>query len=375
MKKRYLASPHMSDEGYEEKFVKEAFDTNWLSTVGENINKFEEAVKEYLKIDGCVGLSSGTSAIHLGLKALGVQKDDIVFVSDLTFSASVNPIIYENATPVFIDSERETWNMDPKVLEKAFKKYPNPKAVIVVHLYGSSAKIDEIMKICNKHNVPVLEDAAEGLGTIYKGKFLGTFGKCAALSFNGNKIITTTSGGMFISNDKELVNKARFWSTQSKDPARHYQHSQIGYNYRMSNVLAGIGRGQMMVLEDRIAKKNEIFEYYKKVFANIKDIEMMPEKADERSNRWLSTLTLKENSKVKPLDIIEALEKENIESRPVWKPMHLQPIFEKYDFIKVEDGKSVGEDLFDRGVCLPSDTKNTVEDMEKITKIIIDLFK
>lgn len=375
MKKIYLASPHMSDEGYEEKFVKEAFDTNWLSTVGENINKFEEAVKEYLKIDGCVGLSSGTSAIHLGLKALGVQKDDIVFVSDLTFSASVNPIIYENATPVFIDSERETWNMDPKALEKAFKKYPNPKAVIVVHLYGSSAKIDEIMKICNKHNVPVLEDAAEGLGTIYKGKFLGTFGKCAALSFNGNKIITTTSGGMLISNDKELVNKARFWSTQSKDPVRHYQHSQIGYNYRMSNVLAGIGRGQMMVLEDRIAKKNEIFEYYKKVFANIKDIEMMPEKADERSNRWLSTLTLKENSKVKPLDIIEALEKENIESRPVWKPMHLQPIFEKYDFIKVEDGKSVGEDLFDRGVCLPSDTKNTVEDMEKITKIIIDLFK
>ena len=375
MKKIYLASPHMSDEGYEEKFVKEAFDTNWLSTVGENINKFEEAVKEYLKIDGCVGLSSGTSAIHLGLKALGVQKDDIVFVSDLTFSASVNPIIYENATPVFIDSERETWNMDPKALEKAFKKYPNPKAVIVVHLYGSSAKIDEIMKICNKHNVPVLEDAAEGLGTIYKGKFLGTFGKCAALSFNGNKIITTTSGGMLVSNDKELVNKARFWSTQSKDPARHYQHSQIGYNYRMSNVLAGIGRGQMMVLEDRIAKKNEIFEYYKKVFANIKDIEMMPEKADERSNRWLSTLTLKANSKVKPLDIIEALEKENIESRPVWKPMHLQPIFEKYDFIKVEAGKSVGEDLFDRGVCLPSDTKNTVEDMEKITKIVIDLFK
>ena len=375
MKKIYLASPHMSDEGYEEKFVKEAFDTNWLSTVGENINKFEEAVKEYLKIDGCVGLSSGTSAIHLGLKALGVQKDDIVFVSDLTFSASVNPIIYENATPVFIDSERETWNMDPKALEKAFKKYPNPKAVIVVHLYGSSAKIDEIMKICNKYNVPVLEDAAEGLGTIYKGKFLGTFGKCAALSFNGNKIITTTSGGMLISNDKELVNKARFWSTQSKDPARHYQHSQIGYNYRMSNVLAGIGRGQMMVLEDRIAKKNEIFEYYKKVFANIQEIEMMPEKADERSNRWLSTLTLKANSKVKPLDIIEALEKENIESRPVWKPMHLQPIFEKYDFIKVEAGKSVGEDLFDRGVCLPSDTKNTVEDMEKITKIVIDLFK
>lgn len=374
MKKIYLASPHMSDEGYEEKFVKEAFDTNWLSTVGENINKFEEAVKEYVKIEDCAGLSSGTSAIHLGLKALGVQNDDIVFVSDLTFSASVNPIIYENATPVFIDSERETWNMDPRALEKAFEKYPNPKAVVVVHLYGSSAKIDEILEICNKHNVPVLEDAAEGLGTIYKGKFLGTYGKCSALSFNGNKIITTTSGGMLISNDKEIINKAKFWSTQSKDPARYYQHSQIGYNYRMSNVLAGIGRGQMMVLEDRIAKKNEMFEFYKKAFKDIPDIEMMPEKPDERSNRWLSTLTLKESSKVKPLDIIEALEKENIESRLVWKPMHLQPIFEKYDFIQIEDGISVGEDLFTRGVCLPSDTKNTLEDMEKITKIIKELF-
>lgn len=261
-----------------------------------------------------------------------------------------------------------------KALEKAFEKYPNPKAVVVVHLYGSSAKIDEILEICNKHNVPVLEDAAEGLGTIYKGKFLGTYGKCSALSFNGNKIITTTSGGMLVSNDKQIIDNAKFWSTQSKDPARHYQHSQIGYNYRMSNVLAGIGRGQMMVLEDRIAKKNEIFNTYKEAFKGIDEIEMMPEKAEERSNRWLSTMTLKENSKVKPLDIIEALEKENIESRPVWKPMHLQPIFEKYDFIKVVDGLSVGEDLFNRGVCLPSDTKNTVEDMERIIKIIKDLF-
>lgn len=374
MKKIYLASPHMSDEKYEEKFVKEAFDTNWLSTVGENINKFEDSVKEYLNIEDCVGLASGTSAIHLGLKALDVKKDDIVFVSDLTFSASVNPIIYENATPVFIDSERETWNMDPKALEKAFEKYPNPRAVVVVHLYGSAAKIDEIAEICNKHNVPLFEDAAEGLGTIYKGKFLGTYGKCSALSFNGNKIITTTSGGMLISHDKDIIAKAKFWSTQSKDPARHYQHSQIGYNYRMSNVLAGIGRGQIKVLEDRIAKKNKIFEYYKNAFKDIEDIEMMPEKENERSNRWLSTCTIKETSKVKPLDIIEALEKENIESRPVWKPMHLQPIFEKYDFIKVEDGLSVGEDLFARGVCLPSDTKNTTEDMEKITKIIKELF-
>lgn len=373
MKKVYLASPHMSDERYEEKFVKEAFDSNWLSTVGENINKFEDAVKEYLKIGNCAGLASGTSAIHLGLKALGVKKDDIVFVSDLTFSASVNPIIYENATPVFIDSDRETWNMDPRALEKAFEKYPNPKAVVVVHLYGCSAKVDEILEICNKHNVPLFEDAAEGLGTIYKGKFLGTYGKAAALSFNGNKIITTTSGGMLISNEKELIDKAKFWSTQSKEPERYYQHKEIGYNYRMSNVLAGIGRGQMMVLEERIAKKNKIFNTYKEAFKDIDDIEMMPEKADERSNHWLSTLTLKPNSKVKPLDIIESLEKENIESRMVWKPMHMQPIFEKYDFIKVED-ESVGEDLFARGVCLPSDTKNTKEEMDRIIKIIKSLF-
>ncbi len=374
MKKIYLASPHMSNEKYEEKYVKEAFDTNWLSTVGENINKFEESVREYLNVESSVALASGTSSIHLGLKALGVKKDDVVFVSDLTFSASVNPIIYENATPVFIDSEYATWNMCPKALEKAFEKY-TPKAVIVVHLYGRAANMEEIVKICEKHNVPILEDAAEGLGTIYKGKFLGTYGKCGALSFNGNKIITTTGGGMLVSDDKSITEKARFWSTQSKDPARHYQHSEIGYNYRMSNVLAGIGRGQIKVLEERIAKKKEIFDTYKKAFESIEEIEMMPEGEDERSNYWLSTMTLKEDSKIKPLDIIEALEKENIESRPVWKPMHLQPIFEKYDFIKKDDNKiSVGEDLFNRGVCLPSDTKMTNDDIERVVKIIRGLF-
>lgn len=374
MKKIYLASPHMSDEKYEEKYVKEAFDTNWLSTVGENINEFEKSVKEYLGVKAVVALGSGTSAIHLGLKALGVQKDDIVFVSDLTFSASVNPIIYENATPVFIDSEYATWNMSPKALRKAFEKY-TPKAVIVVHLYGRAANMKEIVKICEEHNVPILEDAAEGLGTIYEGKYLGTFGKCAALSFNGNKIITTTGGGMFVCNDEEMANKVRFWSTQSKDPARHYQHSEIGYNYRMSNVLAGIGRGQMKVLEERIAKKNEIFEKYKEAFKDIKEIEMMPENENERSNQWLSAMTLKETSKVKPLDVILALEKENIESRPVWKPMHMQPVFEKYDFISEnESGISVGEDLFNRGVCLPSDTKMTDEDIERVINIIKNCF-
>ena len=374
MKKIYLASPHMSDEKYEEKYVKEAFDTNWLSTVGENLNEFEKSVRDYLGVKASVALGSGTSAIHLGLKALGVQKDDIVFVSDLTFSASVNPIVYENAKPVFIDSEYGTWNMSPKALRKAFEKY-TPKAVIVVHLYGRAANMKEIVKICEEHNVPILEDAAEGLGTIYEGKYLGTFGKCAALSFNGNKIITTTGGGMFVCNDEEMANKVRFWSTQSKDPARHYQHSEIGYNYRMSNVLAGIGRGQMKVLENRIAKKNEIFEKYKEAFKDIEEIEMMPENGGERSNQWLSAMTLKENSKVKPLDVILALEKENIESRPVWKPMHMQPVFEKYDFVNENEvGISVGEDLFNRGVCLPSDTKMTDEDLKRVIKIIRDLF-
>lgn len=374
MKKIYLASPHMSDEKYEEKFVKEAFDTNWLSTVGENLNKFEESVRNYLGIKASVGLSSGTSAMHLGLKALGVSKDDIVFVSDLTFSASVNPIIYENATPIFIDSDYETWNMDPKALEKAFEKYPNPKAVIVVHLYGRASNMDEICKICREHKVPILEDSAEGLGSKYKEKFLGTFGKCSALSFNGNKIITTTGGGMLVSDDEDLVSKVKFWSTQSKDPARYYQHSEIGYNYRMSNVLAGIGRGQMMVLENRVAKKREIFDTYKKAFKDIEDIEITDEKEYERSNRWLSTITLKKNSKIKPLDIIESLEKENIEARMVWKPMHMQPIFEKYDFITLQDEVSVGEDLFTRGVCLPSDTKMTNEDLERVINIVRKLF-
>lgn len=378
MKRIYLASPHMSDQKYEEKYVKEAFDTNWLSTVGKNINEFEESVKKYLNIKSAVALSSGTSAIHLGLKALEVKKDDIVFVSDLTFSASVNPIIYENATPVFIDSEYETWNMCPKALEKAFEKYPNPKAVILVYLYGRTAQIEEIMKICKKHNVPVLEDTAEALGTTYKGKYLGTYGKCAALSFNGNKIITTTGGGMLISDDEKIIEKARFWSTQSKELEKHYEHKELGYNYRMSNVLAGIGRGQMRVLEDRIAKKREIFETYKRVFENIEEIEIADEEKEERSNRWLTTILLKQNSKIKPLDIIETLEKENIEARRVWKPMHLQPVFKKYKFISINEVNnkiSVSEDLFNRGICLPSDTKMTQDENMQIGKIVNEYLK
>ncbi len=374
MGKIYLASPHMSAEGYEQQFVKEAFDTNWVAPLGENVNQFEKEVASYVKIKDAAALSSGTAAIHLGLKALGVQKEDVVFGPTLTFSATANPILYQNATPVFIDSEPETWNMSPKALEKAFEKY-TPKAVIVVHLYGQAAKMNEIMAICDRYKVPILEDAAESLGTTYQGKFTGTFGQYGVFSFNGNKIITTSGGGMLVSDNENGIQKARFWATQARDKARHYQHSEIGYNYRMSNVLAGIGRGQLKVLEERIVQKTAIFETYRQAFQEIDQIEMHQASNEERCNYWLSVMTLKENSKVKPIDIMEALERQNIESRPVWKPMHLQPVFEKYDFVSHnEDGRSVAEDIFKRGVCLPSDTKNTKEDMNTIIKVIKNLF-
>ena len=373
-KKIYLASPHMSDEGYEKEYIKEAFDTNWIAPLGENVNKFEEEISNYVGVNNAAALSSGTSAIHMALKALEIKKDDIVFCQSLTFSATVNPVIYENATPVFIDSERETWNMDPKALEKAFEKYPNPKAVLVVYLYGNPAKIDEIKEICDKHNVPLVEDSAESLGSLYKEKATGTFGKYGIYSFNGNKIITTSGGGMLVSDDEERIKKVRFWATQAREPARHYEHKEIGYNYRMSNVLAGIGRGQLKVLEKRVEQKTTIYNTYKEAFKDIEEIELQPALENTRPNHWLTALTIKENSKVKPLDIMVALEKENIESRPIWKPMNLQPVFEKYDFVKVEE-KSVSEDIFNNGVCLPSDTKMTKEEQEKIIEIIKNLFR
>ncbi len=375
MEKRiYLSSPHMSNEGYEQKYVKEAFDTNWIAPLGENVNKFEEELANYVGIKNAAALSAGTAAIHMAFKALDIKKGDIVFCSDLTFSATANPIIYQNATPVFIDSEDETWNMDPKALEKAFEKYPNPKAVIVVHLYGTPAKIEEIKEICDKYNVPLVEDAAESLGATYNRKQTGTFGKYGVYSFNGNKIITTSGGGMLVSDDDEKIAKVRFWSTQSREKARHYEHKEIGYNYRMSNIVAGIGRGQLKVLDDRIEQKTDIYNTYKEGFKDIEEIVMQPIPENTRPNHWLSVITLKENSKVKPLDIMEVLDKENIESRPVWKPMHMQPIFKEYDFIKVTD-KPVSEDLFERGVCLPSDTKMTKEEQERVINVIKNLFK
>lgn len=375
-KKILLASPHMSDEGYEQQFIKEAFDTNWIVPLGENVNKFEEEIANYVGVKTGAALSAGSAAIHLGLKALNVKQGDIVFCSSLTFSATCNPIIYQNATPVFIDSEYETWNMDPLALEKAFEKYPNPKAVIVVHLYGTPAKMDEIIKICKKHNVPLIEDAAESLGSIYNGQQTGTFGEYGVFSFNGNKIITTSGGGMLVSNNEDGIKKVRFWATQSKEPVRHYEHKEIGYNYRMSNICAGIGRGQLKVLDKRIEKKTEIYNKYKNELEKVKEIKMQPIPKNTKPNHWLSVMTIDKDSKVKPLNIMETLEKENIDSRPVWKPMHLQPVFKEYDFITAKnDGTSVSEDLFNRGVCLPSDTKMTEEEQERVIDIIKKCFE
>lgn len=375
-KKKLLASPHMSDEGYEQQFIKEAFDTNWIAPLGENVNKFEEEIANYVGVKTGAALSAGSAAIHLGLKALNVKQGDIVFCSSLTFSATCNPIIYQNATPVFIDSEYETWNMDPLALEKAFEKYPNPKAVIVVHLYGTPAKMDEIIKICKKHNVPLIEDAAESLGSIYNGQQTGTFGEYGVFSFNGNKIITTSGGGMLVSNNEDGIKKVRFWATQSKEPVRHYEHKEIGYNYRMSNICAGIGRGQLKVLDKRIEKKTEIYNKYKNELEKVKEIKMQPIPKNTKPNHWLSVMTIDKDSKVKPLNIMETLEKENIDSRPVWKPMHLQPVFKEYDFITAKnDGTSVSEDLFNRGVCLPSDTKMTEEEQERVIDIIKKCFE
>ncbi|MFH7818876.1 DegT/DnrJ/EryC1/StrS family aminotransferase [Neobacillus thermocopriae] len=368
-KRIFLSSPHMSDEGYEMQYIKEAFDTNWIAPLGENVNGFERELAAKVGSKAAAALSSGTAAIHMALKAAGVGEGDIVFCQSLTFSATANPIIYQNAIPVFIDSNYETWNMCPKALEEAFEKYPNVKAVIVVHLYGLSADMDKIVELCKKHNVVLIEDAAESLGTYYKGKHTGTFGDYGIFSFNGNKIITTSGGGMLVSNNEERIAKVRFWATQSRDQARHYQHSELGFNYRMSNVVAGIGRGQLKVLDQRVAKKRYIYEFYKNELGELDGVEFMPSNQWNEPNYWLSSMTLSGN--VRPIDVMEALEQENIESRPVWKPMHLQPFFKKYDFV----GSDVAEKLFENGVCLPSDTKMTDGDLVRVCKTIKGLWK
>lgn len=378
-KRIYLASPHMG--ALEKIFVNEAFDTNWVAPLGPNVNNFEKEVAEYVGAKHASALVSGTSAIHLAIKLLGIKPGDIVFCSSLTFAASCNPIIYEGAEPVFIDAEYKSLNMCPVALRNAFEAYSKkgklPKAVIVVHLYGQSSDMDKIMAICNEYNVPVIEDAAESLGATYKGKQTGTIGKYGIYSFNGNKIITTSGGGMLVSDDEEGIKKSRFWATQARDNARYYQHTELGYNYRMSNIVAGIGRGQIRVLDERIEKKKYIYEKYKEAFNDIHDIEMANICEYGEPNYWLSIGILNNESKVKPLDIILALEEENIESRHIWKPMHMQPFYEKYDFFKADNTEkdSVSEDIFERGICLPSDTKMTDKEIERVIRIISRIFK
>lgn len=374
-KRIFLASPHMSEEGYEMEYIQEAFDTNWIAPLGANVTGFEEEMCKVTGSKASLAVSSGTAAMHLALKLMGIGKDDIVFCQSLTFSATANPIIYQDAVPVFIDSDLETWNMSPDALERAMKKYSKagklPKAVIVVHLYGLAANMEKITEICEKYDVPLIEDAAESLGTFYRGQMTGTFGEYGIVSFNGNKIITSSGGGMLLCNGESAEDKAEkalFWATQSRDKARYYQHSELGYNYRMSNIVAGIGRGQLKVLEKRVEKKRFIYGYYKKAFSDVHDITMMPVYDDiERSNCWLSCFTISEESKVTPLDVQLALEKENIEARPVWKPMHLQPFFSDYDYI---DNGGIAEKLFNQGVCLPSDTKMDEDDLERVSKIV-----
>ena len=376
-KRIFLSSPHMGE--FEREFVKEAFDTNWIAPLGPNVNKFEKELAEYVGVKSAAVLTSGTSAIHLAVKLLGVSKGDYVLCSSLTFCASCNPIVYEGAIPVFIDSEPESFNMSPKALKKALEdlkvKGITPKAAIVVNLYGNSANMDAIKELCDEYNVKIIEDAAESLGSTYKGKMSGTIGEIGIYSFNGNKIITTSGGGALVSDNEEYVKKARFLSTQAKEPMPYYEHKEIGYNYRMSNVVAGIGRGQLRVLDNRVKEKNNIFNTYKEAFKDIDDINMMPITEGCTSNQWLSVITLKEESKVKPTDIIDALEKENIESRRIWKPMNLQPVYKDNMFYNHnENGISVGEDIFNRGVCLPSDTKMTNDDLKRVINIITSLF-
>lgn len=371
-KRIYLSSPTM--HGEEQAFVQSAFDTNWVAPLGPNVDAFEKEMADYIGGGYAAALSAGTAAIHLAVILAGVKEGDVVFAQSLTFAASVNPACYEKATPVFIDSEPDTWNMDPVALEKAFEKYPHPAAVIAVHLYGTPSKIDRIRDICKKHQVPLIEDAAEALGSSFKGQKLGTFGDYGILSFNGNKIITSSGGGMLLCSDEAKIKRARFLATQARDPARYYQHSTIGYNYRMSNVVAGIGRGQLLHLEEHKARKNEIYRQYKEAFADIEAITMNPMNPDGDANNWLSCMTIAPDCSVTPDQVMDALAEYNIETRPIWKPMHLQPVFADCDFIQVKEGRSVSEDIFNRGVCLPSDIKNTPEDMELIISLIRKVF-
>ena len=401
--KVWLSSPTMYDDSM--KYVMEAYETNWMSTVGKNIDEVEAMVCEKVGCGHSVALSAGTSALHLAVKLAGVKPGQKVFCSDMTFSATVNPITYEGGIPVFIDTEYDTWNMDPVALEKAFELYPDVKVVVVAHLYGTPGKIDEIKAICEKHGAVIIEDAAESLGATYKGVQTGTFGNYNAISFNGNKIITGTSGGMLLTDDEAAADKARKWSTQARENAPWYQHEEVGYNYRMSNVIAGVVRGQLPHLEDHIAQKKAIYERYRDGFKGL-PVSMNPiDFENSEPNYWLSCMILDkdamcrqvrgerdalyvpEHGKSCPTEILDAIASINAEGRPIWKPMHMQPIYRMNPFV-VRDGNGrartnayisgdasdVGMDIFSRGLCLPSDNKMTVEQQDRIIEVIKSCF-
>ena len=402
--KIWLSSPTMHDDEF--KYAAEAYETNWMSTVGENIDEAERLAREKTGCKYAVALSCGTAALHLAVKLAGVKQGDTVFCSDMTFAATVNPVMYEKGTPVFIDTEYDTWNMDPKALEKAFELYPDTKTVIVANLYGTPAKFDQILEICEKHGAVIIEDAAESLGATYNGRQTGTFGKYNAISFNGNKIITGSSGGMLLTDDKASADKARKWSTQSREDAPWYSHEEIGYNYRMSNVIAGVVRGQFPHLEEHIARKKEIYSRYKE---GLKDLPVSMNPYDEQKsepNFWLSCLIIDKDAMCKqvrsdreacfvseqgkscPTEILETLAKYNAEGRPIWKPMHMQPMYRMNSFITVAgEGRAktnayiaggvedVGADIFDRGLCLPSDNKMTAEEQAVIIEVIRRCFE
>lgn len=402
--KVWLSSPTM--HGDELKYMQEAYDTNWMTTAGSNINEIEQHISDYIGTKNVVALSSGTSALHLAVKLAGVKTGDKVFCSSLTFAATVNPVTYEGGVPVFIDSEYETWNMDPEALEKAFELYPDVKVVVLVHLYGVPAKVDEIRAICDRHQAILIEDAAESMGATYKGSQTGTFGQYSIVSFNGNKIITGSSGGALLTDDSQAADKVRKWSTQAREQADWYQHEEIGYNYRMSNVIAGVVRGQLPYLETHIAQKKAIYERYQEGFKDL-PIQMNPFDAETMEpNYWLSCLLInpealakqvrsdsdylyvKESGKTSPSEILDALKAINAEGRPIWKPMHLQPIFRMNPYITKkgngrgqsnayisEEVTDVSLDLFERGLCLPSDNKMTPEEQDIIIETIRECFK
>ncbi|RUR12116.1 aminotransferase class I/II-fold pyridoxal phosphate-dependent enzyme [Legionella sp. km772] len=373
----FLSSPHLGV--HEQQYVQEAFSSNWVAPLGPNVDAFEKEVAEYINVKAAVALSSGTAAIHLALILLDVKPGDLVFCSSFTFVATANPILYQGAKPVFIDSEPESWNMSPLALERALAQAKTenklPKAVIVVNLYGQSANYNALSALCKQYNVPIVEDAAESLGAQYENKYSGTFGKLGIFSFNGNKIITTSGGGMLVSDDHSLIERARFLSTQARDDAMHYEHSVVGYNYRMSNVLAGIGRGQLRVLEQRVLSRKNIFSAYKEAFTHYSFINMMPEIKNGYSTNWLSCMLIDpEQTSVTPIELIKQLKKYNIEARRTWKPMHRQPLYANTQYFPHQENFSVSDYLFDNGVCLPSGSNLSTQDLNRVIHCMSDFF-